>query len=142
MESWVVGYEGDSDVERHAGGEPRDEANGCLFCRISEGTVQIAKLYEDDLVVAFDIPREYPWRQAPVHFLVISREHLPSAAAIRGEHGPIVARMFTAISLAAEDMRVSETGYRVVTNVGEDAGQTEYHLHFHCLGGRKLGPKG
>ena len=137
-----MGYEGDSDVERHAGAEQGVGASGCLFCGVSSGAVQIAKMYEDDLVVAFDIPREYPWRQAPVHFLVISRAHLPSAAAIRDEHGPIVARMFTAIGLAAEDMRVSETGYRVVTNVGEDAGQTEHHLHFHCLGGRKLGPKG
>jgi len=84
----------------------------------------------------------HPWRQAPVHFLVISREHLPSAAAIRGEHGPILARVFTTISEVAEDMLVAESGYRVVTNVGDDAGQTEYHLHFHCLGGRKLGPKG
>jgi len=83
MESWVVGYEGDSDAERHAGGEPGDAGGGCLFCRISDGSVEITKLYEDDLVLAFDIPREYPWRQAPVHFLVISREHLPSAAAIR-----------------------------------------------------------
>src|SRR3990172_3659989 len=101
MESWVVGFEGDADVERHAGGEPPDEANGCFFCRISEGTVQIAKLYEDDLVVAFDIPREYPWRQAPVHFLVISREHLPSAATIQDEHGLTVARMFATISRLA-----------------------------------------
>ena len=135
-------HQDDSRAERHAGGEPGDAGGGCLFCRISDGSVEITKLYEDDLVLAFDIPREYPWRQAPVHFLVISREHLPSAAAIRGEHGPILARMFTAIRLSAEDMRVSETGYRVVTNVGEDAGQTEFHLHFHCLGGRKLGPKG
>ena len=83
MESWVVGYDGDSDVERHAGGELPVAKSDCLFCRISAGAVQIDKMYEDDLVVAFDIPREYPWRQAPVHFLVISREHLPSAAAIR-----------------------------------------------------------
>ena len=137
-----MGYEGDSDVERHAAAGRGAGESGCLLCRIAEGTVQVAKLYEDDLVVAFDIPREYPWRQAPVHFLVISREHLPSAAAIRGEHGPIVARMFTAISQVAEDMGVAESGYRVATNVGDDAGQTEYHLHFHCLGGRKLGPKG
>lgn len=142
MESWVVGYDGDSDVERHAGGEPRVAMSDCLFCGIAGGTVAIDKMYEDDLVVAFDIPREYPWRQAPVHFLVISREHLPSAAAIRGEHGPTVARMFTAISRVAEDMGVAESGYRVATNVGDDAGQTEYHLHLHCLGGRKLGPKG
>src|SRR3990170_2583192 len=142
MESWVVGYDGDSDVERHAGGGAEAPVGGCLFCGISSGAVQIVKTYEDEMVVAFDIPREYPWRQAPVHFLVISREHLPSAAAIRDEHGPIVARMFATISRLAEEMGVVESGYRVATNVGDDAGQTEHHLHFHCLGGRKLGPKG
>ena len=142
MESWVVGYDGDSDVERHAGGELMAARSDCLFCGIAGGTVPIDKMYEDDLVVAFDIPREYPWRQAPVHFLVISREHLPSVAAIRDEHGLIVARMFATISRLAKDVGVAESGYRVATNVGDDAGQTEYHLHLHCLGGRKLGPKG
>src|SRR3989304_6767160 len=93
MESWVVGYDGDSDGERHAGGELMAARSDCLFCGIAGGTVPIDKMYEDDLVVAFDIPREYPWRQAPVHFLVISREHLPSPRAIRDEHGPIVGRM-------------------------------------------------
>ena len=142
MESWVVGYEGDADVQRHAGGVPGVPTSDCLFCRISTGAVQIDKMYEDDLVVAFDIPRDYPWRQAPVHFLVISREHLPSAAAIRDEHGPMMARMFGTISRLAQEAGVAQSGYRVVTNVGDDAGQTEYHLHLHCLGGRKLGPKG
>src|SRR3972149_753228 len=103
MESWVVGYEGDADVERHAGAAPA-AAGRCLFCGISSGAIQIGKMYEDELVVAFDIPREYPWRQAPVHFLVISREHLPSAAAIRGEHGPIVARMVPALSPVLEGL--------------------------------------
>ncbi|MDO8616942.1 MAG: HIT domain-containing protein [Dehalococcoidia bacterium] len=114
----------------------------CLFCRVASGEVAIEKLYEDELVVAFDIPPGYPGRQAPVHFLVISREHVPSAAAIRDEHGLVVARMFAAIARVAEEMGVAGSGYRVATNVGDDAGQTEYHLHLHCLGGRKLGAKG
>ncbi len=115
---------------------------GCLLCRIAAGDVTVDKLYEDELVVAFDIPLTYPWRQAPIHFLAISREHIPSAAHIRDEHGPIVARMFVAIAQVAEAMGVAKSGYRIATNVGEDAGQTEYHLHLHCLGGRKLGAKG
>lgn len=115
---------------------------GCLLCRIASGEVAIDRLYEDDLVVAFDIPPEYPWRQAPVHFLAISREHIPSAGHVRDEHGAIVARMFVAIAQVAEQMGVAESGYRIATNVGDDAGQTEYHLHLHCLGGRKLGAKG
>ncbi len=114
----------------------------CLLCRIASGEVGVARLYEDDLVVGFDIPKEYPWRQAPVHFLVISRGHIASAAEVRDEHGPIIARMFGAIAKIATEMGIRETGYRVATNVGDDAGQTEYHLHLHCLGGRKLGAKG
>jgi len=100
------------------------------------------KLYEDDLAVVFDIPESYPWRQAPVHFLAISREHIPSAGQVRDEHGPIVARMFVAIAQVAAQMGVAKSGYRIATNVGDDAGQTEFHLHLHCLGGRKLGAKG
>jgi histidine triad (HIT) family protein len=116
--------------------------NDCLLCRIAAGEVTVERLYEDDFVVAFDIPQNYPWRQAPVHFLTTSREHIPSAGHIRDEHGPIVARMFVAIAAVAWRLGVAETGYRIATNVGDDAGQTEYHLHLHCLGGRKLGAKG
>ena len=116
--------------------------SGCLFCQLAGGEVAIEKLYEDDLVVVFDLPQTHPSRQAPVHFLAISRQHIPSAAAVRDEHGLIVARMFAAIAQVAAQMGVAESGYRVATNVGDDAGQTEYHLHLHCLGGRTLGPKG
>lgn len=115
---------------------------GCLLCRIAAEEVEPSELYRDDLVVVFDIPESYPGRQAPIHFLAISRAHIPSAGHVRDEHGPIVARMFVAIAKVAEQMGVSDTGYRIATNVGDDAGQTEYHLHLHCLGGRKLGAKG
>lgn len=114
----------------------------CLFCRIASGEVAVEKLYDDELVVAFDMRADSPSRQAPVHFLVISREHIPSAGHVRDEHGAIVARMLAAIAQVAEQFGVAKTGYRVATNVGDDAGQTEYHLHLHCLGGRKLGAKG
>ncbi len=114
----------------------------CLLCRIASGEVASERLYEDDLVVVFDIPESYPWRQAPVHFLAISREHIPSAGHVQDEHGPIVARLFVAIASVARQLGVADTGYRIATNVGEDAGQTEFHLHLHALGGRKLGAKG
>ena len=117
-------------------------SDSCLLCRIAAGEVKVSELYRDDLAVVFDIPETYPWRQAPVHFLAISREHIPSAGHVRDEHGPIVTRMFVAIAKVAEQMGVAKTGYRIATNVGDDAGQTEYHLHLHCLGGRKLGAKG
>ncbi|TMB68862.1 MAG: HIT domain-containing protein [Chloroflexi bacterium] len=117
-------------------------ADSCLLCRIAAGEVEVAELYRDELAVVFDMPESSSWRQAPVHFLAISREHIPSAGHVRDEHGPIVARMLVAIAKVAEQMGVATTGYRIATNVGDDAGQTEYHLHLHCLGGRKLGAKG
>lgn len=116
--------------------------SGCPLCRIAGGEVEVERLYEDELVIAFDIPQGYPWRQAPIHFLVISREHIPSAGHIRDEHGPIVARMFVAIAKVAEQFGGAQSGYRIATNVGDNAGQTEYHLHLHCLGGRELSAKG
>jgi histidine triad (HIT) family protein len=114
----------------------------CLFCRVAAGDVKLNALYEDDLVVGFDVPESYPAREGPVHFLVISREHIPSAGHVRDEHGPLLARMFVAIATIARQLGVADSGYRIATNVGDDAGQTEYHLHLHAIGGRKLGPKG
>ncbi|MDO8614282.1 MAG: histidine triad nucleotide-binding protein [Dehalococcoidia bacterium] len=110
----------------------------CLFCRMVQGEVPVDKLYEDDLVVAIlDInPR------APVHFMVIPKEHIPTAKDIRGEHGPLLSRIFTTACRVAKDEGVHESGYRLALNVGDDAGMTVSHLHLHCLGGRRLGPEG
>jgi histidine triad (HIT) family protein len=137
---YSIEYQGGAEEALNA--EIGVAAERCLLCDIAAGKVQADRLYEDDLVVAFDIPPDYPWRQAPVHFLVISHEHIPSAGELRPEHGPLLARMFTVISQVARELGISDSGYRIVTNVGDDGGQTEYHLHLHCLGGRKLGAKG
>ncbi len=114
----------------------------CLLCRIAAGEVPVQKLYEDDLAFVFDLPEAYPERQAPVHYLAISKRHIASAAEILDDHATIIARMFAAIAQVAREKGVADTGYRIVTNVGEDGGQTEFHLHLHVLGGRKLGAKG
>lgn len=116
--------------------------NDCLLCRIAGGRAGVPLLYEDDLVVAFDIPEGQPWRQAPVHFLVIPKEHVPSANEAGERHEPALGRLFTAAAKVARELGVTESGYRLASNTGEDAGQTEFHIHLHCLGGRKLGPKG
>jgi histidine triad (HIT) family protein len=110
----------------------------CLFCRIIEGEIPADKLYEDDLVTAIlDInPR------APVHFLVIPSEHVADARELRGEHGPLLSRMFTVAAKVAQDEGVAESGFRLAFNVGPAAGMTVDHLHLHCLGGRDLGPEG
>jgi histidine triad (HIT) family protein len=110
----------------------------CLFCKIVEGDVASDKLYEDDLVVAvLDIsPR------APRHFLVIPREHIADASKVRGEHGPVLTRMFTTAERVAKDEGIAESGYRLAFNVGDDAGMTVPHLHMHVLGGHRLGAEG
>ncbi|MBE6555989.1 MAG: histidine triad nucleotide-binding protein [Ruminococcaceae bacterium] len=105
----------------------------CLFCKILEGTIPSTKVYEDELVYAFrDINP-----QAPVHVLIIPREHIASADGITPENSAVVARIFEIIPRIAASEGLSG-GYRVITNCGEDGCQSVKHLHFHVLGGRRL----
>lgn len=107
----------------------------CLFCKIINGDIPCDKVYEDDKVLAFnDIDP-----QAPVHFLVIPKEHIQSAALICENNSGIVAHIFEVIAKIAAEKGISEKGFRVVTNCGEDGGQTVGHLHFHVLAGRNIG---
>ena len=104
-----------------------------LFCSIIEGKIPSNKIYEDDSVFAFyDIDP-----QAPVHFLVIPKEHIASPAAITPENSAVVAHVFEVIARLSQELGL-ENGYRVVTNCGKDGGQSVGHLHFHVLGKRSL----
>ncbi|MEQ8156299.1 MAG: histidine triad nucleotide-binding protein [Clostridiaceae bacterium] len=106
----------------------------CIFCKIINGEIPSKKIYEDDKVLAFyDISPE-----APVHFLVIPKEHVASTYELKENNVSIVAHIFTVINKIVSDLGIAEKGYRVVTNCGEDGGQTVSHLHFHVLGGRNL----
>lgn len=108
----------------------------CLFCRIIAGDIPSAKVYEDEYVYAFrDIEP-----QAPVHILVVPREHICCARAVNGENSVYVAKCFEAIAKIAEAEGL-EKGYRVVNNCGEDGGQSVMHLHFHLIGGKKFSEK-
>ena len=109
-----------------------------MFCKIIEGEIPSDRLYDDDLVVVIldNSPR------APRHFLVLPREHIGTAKDVRGEHGPLLSRMFMTASSVAADEGISDSGFRIAFNVGEDAGMTVPHLHMHVLGGRQLGPEG
>lgn len=108
----------------------------CLFCRIISGEIPSAKVYEDECVVAFrDINP-----QAPVHILVVPKEHIPCTAAINETNSKYVVKCFEAIAKIAEAEGL-DRGYRIVNNCGEDGGQTVMHLHFHLLGGVKLSEK-
>ena len=105
----------------------------CLFCNIIAGNIPSSKVYEDDAVYAFhDI---HP--MAPVHILVVPKQHIPSADGINAENSASVARIFEAIPKIAAAAGLAN-GYRVITNCGEDGCQSVLHLHFHLLGGRKL----
>ena len=105
----------------------------CIFCKIIAGDIPSNKVYEDELVYAFrDIAP-----MAPTHILVLPKAHIGSVAEITAENSAVVAHIFEVIARIAADEGL-ETGYRVVSNCGPDAGQTVPHLHFHILGGRKL----
>lgn len=106
----------------------------CIFCKISKGEIPSKKVYEDDKVFAFhDISPE-----APVHVLVIPKEHIESTNELDGEKSAVVAHIFSIINKIVKELGIAEGGYRVVTNCGKDGGQTVNHLHFHLLGGRNL----
>ena len=105
----------------------------CLFCKIVAGQIPSTKVYEDDQVVAFrDIAP-----QAPTHILVIPKAHMASVAEVSPENSGVVAHIFEVIAQIAKAEGL-ENGYRVVSNCGDDAGQTVHHLHFHILGGKRL----
>lgn len=105
----------------------------CLFCKIVKGEIPSSKVYEDETVYAFrDINP-----QAPVHVLVIPKQHICCTNAVNEKNASVVADIFTAIPKIAASEGL-DGGYRVITNCGEDACQTVKHLHFHILGGKKL----
>ena len=104
----------------------------CLFCKIAGGEIPSQKVYEDELVYAFyDIDP-----QAPTHFLVIPKAHIASCGEITAENSAVVAHCFEVISKVTKDLGIAQ--FRVVSNCGEQAGQSVFHLHFHVLAGRDM----
>lgn len=107
----------------------------CLFCKIISGEIPSSKVYEDDLVYAFnDISPA-----APVHVLIIPKNHISSANELNEDNAAIVSHIFLVAGKIAKQLGIAENGYRIVNNCGKDGGQTVGHLHFHLLGGRNLG---
>ncbi len=105
----------------------------CLFCKIVSGEIPADVVHTDDEVIAFsDIaPR------APTHVLVIPRRHIPDVHALTDADGDLLANLFAVVRTVADSAGL-ERGYRVVTNVGPESGQSVFHLHFHLLGGRPM----
>lgn len=113
-------------------------ADNCLFCKIVEGTIPSRKVYEDEHVLAFhDIQP-----QAPVHLLVIPKKHIASLDDAGAEDAELLGRIQLIAQRVAREAGVAESGYRVVTNSGRDAGQIVFHIHYHVLGGAKLSSPG
>ena len=113
----------------------------CIFCKIIAGKIPSKKVYEDDDIYAFhDI---HPW--APVHFLMIPKNHIASMAHVGAEHAAVLGRMMTLIpQLALQEgcNPYPQGGFRIVGNTGDEGGQEVPHLHFHVIGGPRPWIKG
>ncbi len=105
----------------------------CLFCKIIDGDIPSTKIFENDYVYAFkDISP-----QAPFHVVIVPKIHIASASEINADNSIYAAKIFEAVAIIAKENRLDD-GFRVVTNCGENGGQTVGHLHYHLLGGRQL----
>jgi histidine triad (HIT) family protein len=109
-------------------------SENCLFCKIIDGTIPSARVFEDDVCVAFnDISP-----QAPTHILIIPREHFDSLEKAENSHKETLGHLLLTAAQIAREKGFAEDGYRVVINTNTDGGQTVFHLHVHLLGGRQF----
>ena len=128
-------------------GESRDPADGpyireghsmaddCIFCRIVAGEIPAQVVHQDDHALVFQDVNP----QAPTHLLVIPRRHVASVDHLSPQDEALAGHLLLVAGKAARSQGLDKTGYRVVTNIGRDGGQTVSHLHLHVLGGRNLG---
>jgi histidine triad (HIT) family protein len=115
--------------------ETSQNQNDCIFCRIINGEIPSKKIYEDDEILAFhDINS-----QAPVHFLVIPKRHIPNIMEAKAEDTELLGRLLLTAQKLAKDQGCEEKGFRLAINCKSHGGQTVDHLHLHILGGRQMG---
>ena len=108
--------------------------NDCLFCKIIKGEIPSKKIYEDETVYVFeDIAPT-----APIHYLAIPKEHISKLDEINETNSAVISHIYEVIAKLAKDMDIKD-GFRVVSNCGESAGQSVFHIHFHMLAGREFG---
>ena len=107
--------------------------SSCIFCRIAAREVPSEIVHESDRIVAFRDTDP----KAPTHILLIPKEHIPSMEDVTDEHAPMLADVVQAAAQLAKTEGL-DSGWRLVSNVGPDAGQSVFHLHFHLLGGRAM----
>lgn len=111
--------------------------NDCLFCKIIKKQIPSNTLYEDEEIIAFEDINP----AAPIHTLVIPKKHIEKITDLNVEDEAVVGKIYSVINKIAKQQGIYEKGFRVIVNCGEDGGQEVKHLHFHLLGGKKLGPK-
>ena len=112
--------------------------NDCIFCKIASGEIPAQKILETDDIVAFDDINP----QAPVHFLVIPKKHIPTLDDVTAEDAPLVGQMLFHAARIAREKGIAEQGYRQIINCREAGGQIVFHLHLHIMGGRPMSRMG
>lgn len=106
----------------------------CVFCLIIDNKIPSTKVYEDDELLAFkDINPE-----APVHILIVPKKHIPTIADISKDDMALISKIYAVAIKLASEFDIAKSGFRIVTNCGNDGGQSVNHLHFHLLGGRQM----
>ena len=109
----------------------------CVFCKIIKGEIPSEKVYEDEEILAFkDINPA-----AQIHILVIPKKHINNLLEVKDEDNYLIGKIYKTINKIAKDLNIEKDGFRVIVNCGKDSGQEVMHLHFHLLGGKKLGAK-
>lgn len=109
----------------------------CIFCKIIGRQIPSTIVYEDDKVLAFNDINPV----APVHVIIIPKVHIANVNGLTAENAAIVGDIHLAAKKIAEKLDIADKGYRLINNCGADAGQTVFHLHYHLIGGLKLGAK-
>ena len=107
---------------------------GCLFCKIVQKQIPSKIVYEDDKCMAFEDVNP----QAPVHILIIPKEHIPTILDINELHKDILFDMYAAANKIANERNIANRGFRLVVNCNAEAGQSVFHVHMHVLGGRHM----
>nr|WP_310889491.1 histidine triad nucleotide-binding protein [Clostridium estertheticum] len=110
------------------------EKEDCLFCKIIKKQIPSEMLYEDDKVIVIkDISP-----QAPVHVIIIPKQHIDNLNCLTKDQSEIIGHIFMVVTKVVQTLGIAKSGYRIVSNCGEQGGQTVQHIHFHLLGGRLL----
>lgn len=106
----------------------------CIFCKIIKGQIPSVKVYENEDVLAFKDINPI----APTHIVIIPKKHIPNVNELQNEDAALIGKIYLAAKEVAKITGISENGYRIITNCGENAGQTVFHIHFHLIGGKPL----